>query len=925
MSKKAKITSAAEFQAFLESVGYEHTIAFPTTFIDSNGRIRPNTSMEKNMCRLSDVNVKNYIWKPWEQHIIIDNDSLAIAKELEELDGKTLKITTRAGYQFVVAVPDEYWEDLKRPVTGLKFAGLDGAIDICTPILLQDDGKGYVADNVALGDEGRGGWGPGSFKINKKEEIENDLPRDKSYDVYDPTRFTHYIAEGDDIAPIMLPDHIAEILVKKIDELGKSKKIVVQKNEDGGTPDYVRIVPLPPDKLIGDEKGGNHDLLNTLEMFCREENLDYAGSMQILWEANFKCLKNPSSTDKLLDLKMDYARERESKGFKGRYQVLRIDEKGVDDVTLVRMALEKQGWVIKQNIRKRTLLVSSPYSNVNGELSTEEANVKIRNALKSGIKVFYGYYETCTETNKMIPKLYNFKIDKSIIKDVVSEYIIDHKEDPIYSDVLTILMEDAEKIVEECWDGEKKILDDSQFVSKHALKEILSFEPNPNLTVEFPKLSDAYNQWAMFMALYPGVFNTMEAWKRMQDPHYNPAPVFGAIAAFIGGVGCFKSSWIPALLRNLPIVRGQSYYAPIDLNNAERTNAFILEASLYAEIQEGRGLNKDVDQTKSFLARSDDFIQHYYSDRPVYTPRKNGFYITSNNLTLFHISDDPDRRYAIFFVSKLLSLSEEAMREMPHNPEQYHNMILDSWAKKHARRIFAEMIAYYLTGRKPGLPGELEEERVKAFEHSDGSVLFEEDFLSVLKDLYQKKKDAVVFDNETKADVEDEWLKTNYNEISYRLERQPYNYSRSAKRNDTKYYTNGSIKKAYLKLTGDKNMPDKNYKYVRLLGANQVLDTERGVHIDLTHPKLLERMENLDDANPVKKMDLEDRANIVSEEAIQAEQMNKRMDEEREKVKENEWIIEVDDDKEEQGQENPSFTQEEQMDDDWQYFRNLAR
>lgn len=890
MSKKIKITSAAEFQAFLESIGYKNTIAFPTTFIDSNGRIRPNTSMKKNMCLLSDVNVKNYIWKPWKQHIIIDNDSLKIAKELQELDGKTLKITTRAGYQFVVFVPDEYWEELKRPVTGLKFDDFDGEIDICTPILLQDYDKGYVVDNVAPGDEGRGGWGPGSFKINKKEEIEQDLDRDKSYDNYDPTRCTHYIAEGDDIEPMTLPDHIAKVLVEKVVEHGKNKKVVVRKNDDGGTPDYVRIVKLPPEKLIGDESGKNHDLLNNLEMLCRHEKLDYASSMEILWEGNFKCLKKPSSPDKLLELKMDYASERERKGFKGRYQVLRIDEKGVDEVTLVRMALEQQGWVIKHNIRKRTLLVSSPFCNIMGELSTEEANVKIRNTLKSGIKLFYGYYETCTETDKMIPVLKNFKIDKSIIKDVVAEYIIDHKEDPIYSDVLTVLMEDAEKIVEECWDDEKKTLDDSQFVSKRALKEILSFDPNPNLTVEFPKLSDAYNEWAMFMALYPGVFNTMEAWRKMQDPSYNPAPVFGAIAAFVGGVGCFKSSWMPALLRNLPIVRGQSYYAPINLGDKERTNAFLLEASLYVEIQEGRGLNIDADQTKSFLARSDDFIQHYFSDRPVYTPRRNGFYITSNNPTLFHISDDPDRRYAIFFVSKLPSLSEEAMREMPHNPEQYHNMILDAWAKKHARRVYAEMVAYYLTGRKPGLPGDLEEERVKAFEHSDGSVLFEEDFLSVLKDLYQKKQSAILYDHEDIViDVDDDWLKTNYAEISYRLERQPYNYSRNAKRNDMKYYTNGSIKKSYLKLTGDKKMPDKSYKYVRLLRDKQIVDTDRGVHIDLMHPKLLELMEEFDNSDPVKDMDREDASNFVSEEVIQNEQINRRIDEEKEKVKGLTW------------------------------------
>ena len=54
---------------------------------------------------LNRVEAKNYVWKVWDGHIIIDVDDANIPPVLQQLIGKTLKITTRAGHQFVVAVP----------------------------------------------------------------------------------------------------------------------------------------------------------------------------------------------------------------------------------------------------------------------------------------------------------------------------------------------------------------------------------------------------------------------------------------------------------------------------------------------------------------------------------------------------------------------------------------------------------------------------------------------------------------------------------------------------------------------------------------------------------------------------------------------------------------------------------------------------
>lgn len=869
--RKPVITNAKGFAAFIERIGYGQPPAFEG-WINFDGRIQPNTAIS-NVMPLNMVEAKNYVWKVWDGHIIIDVDDANIPPVMQQLIGKTLKITTRAGYQFVVAVPEKYWERLNTPYTKLDFDGI--RVDTLTPILLIDEEKGYEEEN--LENQGRGGWGPGSFKINKKEEIEQDLPRNRQYDAYDPDDFTHYIAEGDDIAPVMLPDDICEALVKAIEAKGATGKSIKYKKED--TQEIVNIKKLPSNKLIGDEDGHNHDILNNLELFCRDIGLDFDSSMEVLWEANHKCLKSSSSTDKLMELRKDYERERAKKGIEGQYRILRVNG-GLDETTIVRKAIEVQQWTITENIRKGTLIIHSPvhgdFSSHKTEVTTDDAIVIISNALHSGFKTFAVHYET--KGGKIVPAVKNMKKNRAIVKDVVEELIFKNKEDPIYIDGLSPLFDEAKEIMDECWDEKTGKLDDSGFKCKTALREIVSFEPNPNLSVEYPKLADTYNEWAMYMALYPGVYNTMEAYKKMEDPSYNPASVFGAIAAFIGGEGCFKSTWIPALLRHLPLVRGQSYYAPMNLDNAEEKNTYILESVLYAEISEGRGLNTDIGQTKAFLGRTDDAIRRYFKDRPVFTPRRNGFYITSNNPNPFNTTGDPQRRYAPFFVSQLPSLTEEAVKNMPDNPNRYHNIKLDEWAEKYARRVFAEMIVYYWTGRVPGLPADMEDERMKAYEHSDGSVTFEEDLVDVFRTLYDLKKNAKINDEfNGEVQIEKDWLKTNYEEIRYQLERPPYNYSRDSRRKDAKIYTDGMIKKIYAKLTGEKSLPKDRYKYVKRFEHGFGIVKDRGVYFDLTHPNMLELMDGLDDAGLVKEMDEEDRGNYVGEKVIQNEQLEKKI------------------------------------------------
>ena len=846
------ITNAKEFAEFIKRIGYGLPLAFPGT-VNSAGKIEPNTSIY-NAMPLNRVKEKNYVWKVWDGHIILDVDDANIPPVMQQLEGKTLKITTRAGYQFVVGVPEEYWERLNTPYTKLDFDGI--MVDTLTPILRLDENKGYEEEN--LKNQGRGGWGPGSFKINKGEEVAKNLPRNMQYDHYDPDGWTHYIAEGDDIAPILLPDDICEALVKAIEAQDKTGKSTTYRKED--SQEIVKIKKLPSDKLIGDEDGHNHDILNNLELFCRGIGLEFDSSMEILWEGNHKCLKSPGSTDKLAELRRDYQRERRQKKIDGQYRILRVNG-GLDETTIVRKAIEMQQWTITENIRKGTLIIHSPFhedfSKHKVEVTTDDAIVIISNALHSGFKTFAGHYET--KGGNIVPAIKNIKKNRAIVKDVVEELIFKNKEDPIYVDGLSPLFDEAKGIMDECWDEKTQTLEDSGFMCKKALGEIVSFEPNPNLSVEYPRLDDGYNEYAMYMALYPGVYNTMEAYKKMLDPSYNPAPVFGAIAAFIGGEGCFKSAWIPALLRHLPLVRGQSYYAPMNLDNAEEKNTYILESVLYIEISEGRGLNTNIGQTKAFLGRTDDAIRRYFKDRPVFTPRRNGFYITSNNPNPFNTTGDPQRRYAPFFVSQLPSLTEEAIREMPDNPNRYHNMKLDEWAEKYARRVFAEMIVYYWTGRVPGLPADMEEERMKAYEHSDGSVTFEEDLIDVLRTLYDLKKNAKIQDEfNGQIQIENGWLKTNYEEIRHQLERAPYNYSKDTRRKDAKIYADGMIKKVYAKLTGEKALPKDRYKYVKRVEHGFVISKDRGVYFDLTHPKLLELMDGLDDTSPVKEMDRED-------------------------------------------------------------------
>lgn len=908
------VKNATEFTQFLRDIGWGIPIAFPSR-INQEGKILINTSLESNATTLDKIQSKNYIWKLWDGCITIDVDDINIPPTIKKhLLGKTMKVTSRAGHQFTVAVPEKYWEELKRPYTGLDIEGIK--VDTLTPILRIDKNKGYTKDNIEDKGEGRGAHGPGSFKINKKEEIEKDLPRNKKYDTYNPDDETHYILEGDNVSPIMCPDEICELLIEAIKKQKDGKTTKVVKKED--SQEYVKITRLPDDKLVGDDNGKNHDILNSLEMICRGNKLDFASSMEILWEANQKCMVKPSSDEKLFELKTSYAKERESKGVGGQYQVLRVGG-GMDDVTMTREAMKLQGWIIKEDDRKRSLslILRGPHSTTQQEVSTNDANVIIRNALKSGIKLFSGQYVTDPKTNKILPKLSNFKVEKGIVQDVIAQLIIEHKEDPIYKDVFEVLLKDAQKIVDEKWDDKNKRLDDSDFVHKYMLKEIISFDPNPNLNVNYPKLCDEYNEWAVFMVLFPAVYNTMEAYKKMKDPHYNPMTAFGAIGAFIGGEGCFKSTWIPALMRHLPLIRGQSYYVPIDLKTPERNLLFLLESSFMTEIQEGRGLNADVGQTKSFLGRTDDFIQHYYSDRPFYAPRRNGFYITSNVPTLFDVSDDPQRRYATFFVSQLLSLTEEAEREMPENPERYHIMKLDAWAKKYARRVFAELLAYYLIGRVPGLPSHLHSEREKAFEHSDGTVKFEEDLLEVLKIIYDIKKGIELKDDYgNEVEIKDEWMLTNYDEIQYRLEKQPFNYSRESSRKDKNYYTNNSIKKAYKRLTGLNEVPDNRYQYVRLTSHGASLYRERGIHFNLLDRELQDLMK--DESDPLKDMDNEDQGNIVTEEVIQKERLDKKLKEEREKGEDEGWIVDTQDD------EAKDSDNEASEDPDDQYFKGLA-
>lgn len=869
------ITNAQEFAAFIKRIGYEQPPSFEG-WVNSDGRIVPDTDLLKRK-PLDKVRAKNYIWKVWDGHIIIDVDNETIPPVLQQLVDKTLKVTTRAGHQFVCIVPEKYRERLNTPYTKLDFDRI--SVDTLTPILLIDETKGYEPENVE--NQGRGGWGPGSFKINKKEEVEQDLNRNKSYDSYDPTRCTHYIAEGDDIAPIMLADDICEALIKAIEAKGVTGKSIKYKKEDAE--ESVKIKKLPPDKLIGDADGHNHDILNNLELFCRGIGLNFDSSMDILWEGNYKCLNKPSSPDKLMELRKDYERERKQKGAEGQYRILRVNG-GLDDTTIVRRAIEDQQWTITENIRKGTLIIHSPFfddfSKHKMEVTTDDAMVIIANALHSGFKTFAGHYET--GGGKIVPVIKNIKKNRAIVKDVIQELIFKNKEDPIHVDALSLLFDEAKEIMDECWDEKTQRLEDGDFRCKKALGEIVSFEPNPNLSVEYPKLADKYNEYAMYMALYPGVYNTMEAYKKMQDPSYNPAPVFGAIVAFIGGEGCFKSTWIPALLRHLPLVRGQSYYAPMNLDNAEEKNTYILESSWYIEISEGRGLNTDIGQTKAFLGRTDDAIRRYFKDRPVFTPRRNGFYITSNNPNPFCTTGDPQRRYAPFFVSQLPSLTEEAIREMPDNPNRYHNIKLDEWAEKYARRVFAEMIVYYWTGKVPGLPADMEEERMRAYEHSDGSVTFEEDMMDVFRTLYDLKKNANIQDQfGSDIQIEKDWLKTNYEEIRYQLERAPYNYSKDTRRKDAKIYTDSMVKKAYLKLTGEKSLPKDRYRYVKRFENGFGIAKDRGVYFDLTHPSILELMEDLDSSDPVKEMDREDARNFVGEEVIQNEHLRRKLAKEK--------------------------------------------
>lgn len=844
MNTNRKIINAEQFSDFLKRIGYEDAIAFPCNNI-KEGRIKPNTSMDNNMCLVSDVDTKNYIWKLWDQHVVVDNDAYEVIwDELKPYVGKTLRITSRKGWHFVFGVDDKHWNKLNRPVTRLKFEGFDGKIDICTPILLKDTEKGYVKDNVLPNGEGRGCWGPGSFKRNDQKDIDGDLPRNVAYDEYDANSETHFIAEGDDIAPIMLPDDLAEKLIAAIEKQGKGEKVVIKAVDHKGNKKEYKGTRLPIDKRIGDEDGKNHTLLNDLEMICRAENLEFESSMALLDEANQRCMVKPSSDEKMTELKKYYQKERKKDGFEGRYKILRIIEKNIDDITLIRMAMEIQKWKIKQDSRQRALVINSDIVNSHHQMDDKELIIKVRNSLKTGIKVFRGMFDT--SKGKIIPKIDLFKTDRGGIKDVIDEYIFDHKEDPIYSDVLKVLEKDAEKILEENWDKERKVLDDSRFVSKTALNEIMSFKRDPDLNVRYPEMSDKYNKWAMFMALYPGVYNTMEAVRKMEDPTYNPAPVFGAVAAFIGGEGCFKSTWIPALLRNLPLIRGQSYYVEVDIGDDERNNIFKFEASWYTELVEGKGINKDIKHTKSIIGRMDDFIQRFFSDRFIFTPRRNCFYITSNELNLFDISDDPQRRYAPFFVAKLPSLTKEAMEKMLYNPEQYHNEVLDKWGKKYARRVFAELIAYYLTGRKPGLHGNLEKERVKAYQHSDGSAEFEDDFIDVLSNLYNRKLNSVFYDNNEVKQIQKRHMKTNYYEISYSLEHEPWNYSRDIRRSGSKHYTQGSIRKAYRSLTGEEDLPRGRHCYAKLGSDGVSLADGTGVYLDLTHPKLMKLYKDVD-------------------------------------------------------------------------------
>ena len=285
--------------------------------------------------------------------------------------------------------------------------------------------------------------------------------------------------------------------------------------------------------------------------------------------------------------------------------------------------------------------------------------------------------------------------------------------------------------------------------------------------------------------------------------------------------------------------------------------------------------------------------------------------------TLFDVSDDPQRRYATFFVSQLLSLTEEAEREMPENPERYHIMKLDAWAKKYARRVFAELLAYYLIGRVPGLPSHLHSEREKAFEHSDGTVKFEEDLLEVLKIIYDIKKGIELKDDYgNEVEIKDEWMLTNYDEIQYRLEKQPFNYSRESSRKDKNYYTNNSIKKAYKRLTGLNEVPDNRYQYVRLTSHGASLYRERGIHFNLLDRELQDLMK--DESDPLKDMDNEDQGNIVTEEVIQKERLDKKLKEEREKGEDEGWIVDTQDD------EAKDSDNEASEDPDDQYFKGLA-
>ena len=320
---------------------------------------------------------------------------------------------------------------------------------------------------------------------------------------------------------------------------------------------------------------------------------------------------------------------------------------------------------------------------------------------------------------KLIVKHPVFKYPEIDIKNCLKRWQIENPYDPFRE---YLESEPVQEIV-------KELRDPREFKIWEVLGEIVQFNKPMFIQENFSELPAKYNRWALFMALYPALYNT-----------FRPGTNFGESVLFIGPEGCFKSTLIKACL---PRDLQEAHYKSVSFRLKDEDLIRTMRGSIISEFEEMIGFHDDEERTKGILGRLVDNYRKLWEESVLPYPRLNGILLTSNNPTPLRMSQDAQRRYAPFYIYPNQDITQRGIEE--RKTASGFADYLEEWSDKYRDRIWAELYWLFKKGMKPGLPHEFNKLREQAVKKACGLDEFESEVRKVFTDALSDEEEKLTF------------------------------------------------------------------------------------------------------------------------------------------------------------------------------------